>query len=198
MYPVDVDVIPPKKFERMQLLLRVAFAIAIGYIGLSMGWLWCALYLALPVIAAIGVSQKGSDGYLAEYGPNLSRVLEWVIALFAYMLLVVDRFPTGTPREELRIAIHPAGRPSVGGALARLLTSIPVALVLWLLGLLSALLWLVAAICVLFSESYPAAIHRFQLGYLRCQARLLAYHASLVDVYPQLSFHDEPLPQQPA
>jgi hypothetical protein len=45
-------------------------------------------------------------------------------------------------------------------------------------------LWVIAAIAVLLGVAIPRAILGYQRGVLRWQARLVAYHASLVDDYP--------------
>ena len=41
---------------------------------------------------------------------------------------------------------------------------------------------------VLIQESYPEGLYDFQCGVVRWQARLLVYHASLVDGYPPFAF----------
>jgi hypothetical protein len=72
----------------------------------------------------------------------------------------------------------------VGSSLLRLVTSIPSAIVLCFLSLISGVMWLISAIGVLVVAHVPDSILGFQRGVLRWQARLVAYHASLVDDYP--------------
>jgi hypothetical protein len=55
----------------------------------------------------------------------------------------------------------------------------------------SSVLWVVAALAVLFGLSMPRSILAFQRGVLRWQARLVAYHASFVVAYPPWSFDTE-------
>jgi hypothetical protein len=65
------------------------------------------------------------------------------------------------------------------------------------------LVWFIAALLVVLTESYPEGLYDFQCGVLRWQARLFAYHASLVEAYPPCSLdvgaaarpEREPLPQ---
>jgi hypothetical protein len=187
-YPVIIDVARPDRFERVQLLLRFALVLAIGYIGISLGWLMFALYLALPVVAAVAVSSLGLDRFRGEAAPTLARVLEWIIAFYGYMLLLTDRFPTGAPYGNLEVAIRPAGSPTTGSALLRLITSLPMFAALFVLGFVSWLFWIIAMFAILFSERHPPSLYRFQRGVLRWQGRLLAYHASLVDAYPPFAF----------
>ena len=76
-------------------------------------------------------------------------------------------------------------------ALSRLLTSIPSGIVLCFLWFVSGILWLFAAVAVLLGAAMPGSILAFQRGVLRWQARLVAYHASLVEEYPPFSFDTE-------
>jgi uncharacterized protein DUF4389 len=195
MYPVHVEISSPPRFERVQLLLRILFAIVLGWVGITAGWLICVLYGALPVIAAITLSAAGSERWTTEVAPRLWRVLAWLVQLSAFMVMLVDRFPTGEDFP-IRVELRATGKPTVGSALARLITSIPSGFVLMILWWVSSVLWLVGAFFVLFGASIPESILAFQRGVLRWQARLVAYHASLVDEYPPFSFdtghgHDE-------
>lgn len=195
-YPVDLELSTPPRFERIQLLLRLVILIAIGAAGMSMGWLSSMLYLLLPVFAAVAISSLGTEGYLARVGGPLGRVIGWVAAFYAYMLLVTDRFPTGAESTVVRLQIAPTGRPTIGSALLRWITSIPSAFVLAILGIVSGLLCFIAVVSILVSETEPAGIVRYQVGILRWQARLFAYHASLVQEYPPFALdmeqhHDE-------
>jgi len=186
-HPVHVEVAPPPQLERIQLLLRIALAVVLGWLGVTAGWLACALYALLPLIAAIAISSAGGTGYATDLGPKLWRVLTWLLQFSAYMMLLVDRFPTGGDYP-VRLEIRFTGQPTIGSALLRLATSIPSGLFLLFLWCVSAVLWLVGAVFVLAGVPMPGAILAFQRGVLRWQARLVAYHASLVDAYPPFSF----------
>lgn len=182
--PVHVEIDSPPVFERVQVLLRILLTIALGWIGVTVGWLVWGLYLVLPVIAAIAVS-LGGDRFRADVAPRVAAALSWLLALSAYLMLLTDRFPAGEDTNRIELPI--TGRPTVGSALARLVTSLPSGLVLLVLWFVSAVLWLVAAVAVLAGASIPAGILGYQRGVLRWQARLVAYHASLVDDYPPLA-----------
>src|SRR4051812_50108486 len=69
-YPVQLEVTSPARFDRVQLALRLALSIALGWIGVSAGWLGCALFLALPVLAAGMVSTRRGAGPLAPTRPK--------------------------------------------------------------------------------------------------------------------------------
>ena len=190
-YPVQVEAASPLRFDRVQLALRLVIAIALGWVGISAGWLGCALFLALPVVAAVAISTRGAQAYLDDTGPKVWRVVSWLLAFSAYMLLLTDRFPAGEPTG-VQIQIRPEGRPTTSSALIRLITSLPSGLVLALLGFVSSVLFVIGAVTILIGQHVPDWILGFQRGMLRWQARLAAYHASLVDEYPPFSFEADP------
>jgi hypothetical protein len=190
-YPVQVDVESPPQFERIQLLLRLAIAVGLGWLGITAGWLTWLLYLALPVFAAIIVSTNGAARYTDDVGPRLWRGLTWLLAFSAYMLLLTDRFPV-TGSQGLRIELQRTGRPTTSSTLMRLVTSIPSALVLSFIGIVSCVLFVVGAVSIVLGVEMPGSVLAFQRGVLRWQTRLLAYHASLVDEYPPFSFDESP------
>src|SRR5262245_45276297 len=186
-YPVHVEITSPAKFERLQLLLRVALAIALGWLGITAGWLVWLLYLALPLIAAITISSVGGERYANQVAPRIWRVLAWLLQLSAFMVLLVDRFPTGDDRDA-KFEVRLTGKPTAGSSLARLITSIPSGMVLMALWFVSGVLWFVAGLIVLFGGTMPSSILAFQRGVVRWQARLVAYHASLIEEYPPFAF----------
>lgn len=183
-YPVSVDVVSPLRFERIQLLLRIVFAAVLGWIGITAGWLVALLYFALPVVAAISLSAAVGD----RYRTKLWRVLDWLLRLGAFMAMVVDRFPAGDDDDgDVRIDIRFTGKPTVASALGRLVMSLPSGFILMILWFVSSVLWVIGAFAVLFVARMPQPILAFQRGILRWQARLVAYHASLVEEYPPFS-----------
>jgi hypothetical protein len=188
-YPVQLDVTSPPRFDRIQLLLRLTLAIALGWIGITAGWIMCLLFLTLPVVAAIAVSTRGARAYIDDLGPQLWRAIGWLLALSAYMLLLVDRFPLGES-SDVHLELRLTGQPTTGSAMLRLITSIPSGFVLGLLGIVSSVMFVVGAATILVDNTVPASILAFQRGVLRWQARLVAYHASLVDEYPPFSLEE--------
>lgn len=196
-YPVTFTVTRPWKLDRVQLLARVLLLAALSIAGVTVGFVMMLVYLALPAVAAALVAQKGSARFLAENGPRLTRALVWLQAAFAYLFLLTDRLPLDRPAETARLDIDPTGAPTAKDALLRLLTSLPSAIVLALLFCVAYLAWLASAVAVLFTERVPTAIYDFQCGVLRWQARLLAYHASLVDQYPPFAFDPGPVDGTP-
>ncbi len=183
-YPVTFDVVRPDRFERTQVFLRILLLIIVSIVTGTVGWMFGLVYLLLPVLAAILVSNRGSQRFIEEDGPRVTAWLRWLVAFYAYLIILTDRFPTDRPEEIVRFEVRAGGSPTVGSALLRLIYSIPNAFVFVLLGIVSVVVWLIAAVMVLMRESYPEGLYNFQRGVLRWEARLLGYHASLVQEYP--------------
>jgi len=183
-YPVTFDVTRPEKFDRTQVVLRILVILILSILAGAFGWLMGIVYLAVPVIAAILISQKGGEAYLREKGGPVLTLLRWYFAIYSYLLLLTDRFPSEKPEELVTFDAAPNGSPTVGSALLRLIYSIPSAIVVGLLGIVGFVIVVIAVISVLIQEQYPEGLYNFQLGIMRWQARLMGYHASLVQEYP--------------
>ncbi|HTJ47110.1 MAG TPA: DUF4389 domain-containing protein [Kofleriaceae bacterium] len=166
--------------------MRLLVLIVTGMIGGAIGWPGAIVFFGLPAMAALLISEHGRDRYLAEDAPRIVRLLGWLLAFYAYLGLLTDRFPTGGERLAVRLEVAPAGAPTVRSAVLRILASIPYALVLFVLGLCGFFAWIVAMIGVLSSGRYPRSIYDFLTSVLRYHARFLCYHASLVDHLPHL------------
>lgn len=183
---LEIDLPGPAAMSRVHLLLRLLIAMALGGIANAIGWPGGFLYFALPAVAAILLAQHGPTRFFEGDAPVVARVLGWIIGFHAYMGLLTDRFPLAAPDEPVRFAGAPHGSPTVGSAVLRVLTTIPAVLVLWVLSILSCIVWVLAAIAILFAQRYPRSWFDFQCGVLRFAARVLAYHASLVATYPPI------------
>jgi hypothetical protein len=177
------DVTVPQRFDRVQVVLRVVIIWLAALIGIPLWWI---LYLGFPVLSAVLIAQKDGSRYLSEDGPRVTGWLRAVTAALAYLWILTDRIP-GSGEEAVRFEVESSGTPTVGSALLRILTAIPSAFILALLLFASAIVWIVAAIWVLFAETYSETLYGFQRGIVRWMARLLAYLASLVDTYPPFS-----------
>jgi hypothetical protein len=191
-YPVVFNINRPQTFDRTQVLLRLLVLLILALLGGVIGWALGLTYLALPVLAAILISQHGSAQYLRDRGGPVNTVLTWYLALYSYLSLLTDRFPTEKPEEVVTFEVAPSGSPTVGSALLRLIYSFPSAVVLAVLGIVGVIVWVIAMISVLVSENYADGLYDFQLGIMRWHARLLGYHSSLVDEYPPFALDTGP------
>jgi len=175
---------------RVHVVLRVLIVVVASSVTGNFGGLGL-VYLFFPVVAAVLVSQKDGARYLAEDGERVTRWVAFVVGVLAYIAMLTDELPGGG-RTPVRVEIQRSGTPTAGSALLRLLYAIPSALVLAVIGIASWVVWIIAAISVLISESYPEGLWRFQRGVVRWEARLLGYIASLVEPYPPFSFDTGP------
>ena len=178
----------PRRFDRVQVVLRVVVVWLAALVGIPFGWI---LYLGFPVLAAVLISQKDGSRYLTEDGPRVIGWLRWVVGVIAYLWMLTDRIPS-SGEATVRFEVEPSGTPTTGSALLRILMAIPSAFILALLMFVSAIIWIIAAIWILIAETYPESLYGFQRGIVRWAARLLAYLASLVDTYPPFSLDTDP------
>jgi Domain of unknown function (DUF4389) len=183
-YPVAFDAVRPPTFQRAHVFLRIGVLVVVGWIAHPVGLLW----LGVPVVASALIAQKGGARYLDEEGSAVTRILGWIVELAAYVALVTDRLPSdGAQSSSFRV--ERSGSPTLSSALMRIVNVIPSLIVLAILTFVAAIVWVIAVVSVLVSETYPEAIWRFLLGIVRWEACLLAYLASLVDRYPPLTLH---------
>ncbi len=195
-YPATFDIEPPTEFDKAQVDLRILLIVVLS-------WLLDAIsgiaYIALPVVAAILISQKGPEQYLADAEAGPIKWLRYIMAIFSYMALTTDRVPTQEPEKIVQFDVQPTGSPTIGSALLRIILAIPHVIVLGVLGIVFVIVWIIAVASILINDVYPDWAFTFVRGYLRWNARVLAYMASLVDEYPPFSFENgEPIAAPPA
>ncbi len=191
-YPAVYDIEQPEKYDRVQIAIRILIAIILSVLAGAIGWAYGLIYLAVPVVAAILISQKGAPGYLQESGTTMTKWLGYLVAFQSYMSLLTDRLPTEDVSQIMRFEVRPEGNPTPGSAILRIITAIPSAFVLALISILAAILTIIAAIMILVQETYPASIFNFLRGTMRWHVRLLAYIASLTGEYPPFALDTGP------
>jgi hypothetical protein len=168
----------------------VAFC-ALGVLGLSFGMVFLFAYLALPVFAASRLaSGRDPDLYLEREGQYIRSALRWFAALSAWAALVAEHLPGSSPEEAVVVEIEGWSNPTPSSAFWRILTGLPSAIVLALLGWIGVLVWIWAAFSILFVQRVGPHAFNYLVGIQRWSIRLLAYQASLVDEYPPFSFED--------
>ena len=195
-FPVTLSIERPARFDRAQVALRVLVIVLLSMLGSAVGGLFAAVYLALPIYAAVSISEHGSERYATTEAPRLTRWLGWLVELYAYLSLLTDRFPTGTS-PTITYEVRPTGKPTIGRALLKLLYSLPYVIVLAVLSWIAWFVWVLSALYIVVRETYPAGLYDFMCGVVRWQARLFAYHASLVAEYPPFSLDTGPI-ERPA
>jgi hypothetical protein len=201
-YGATFDIDRPERYDRTQIAIRLLILIVLSILAGSMGWVHGLLYLGLPVIAAILISQKGARQFHAESEQNITMWLRYAIAFYAYMGLLTDKLPNEDPRQTMRFEVTPNGEPTPGNVLLRIITAIPHAIVLAILGIVAVILGIIGAISIVVGETMPDGIFNFLRGYVRWQARVYAYMAGLVQEYPPFALdtgkESAAVPQLPA
>ena len=194
-YAATFDVQPPKEFDKAQVLLRILIIVVLSVLQIN-NIIFGGTYLILPVLAAVLIAQKGAEQYLGEAEEGPTKWLRYLMAFYSYMALATDTLPTKQPEEIVQLNVQAGGSPTVGSALLRLILGIPHAIALAILGIVFAVVWVIAAISILLSGGYPQWASNYIRGYLRWTARFFAYLASLVEEYPPFSLGsgDEPAP----
>jgi hypothetical protein len=193
MHPVHYYIEKPERFTRLQLAVRVVAFCALGVLGLSFGMVFLFAYLALPVFVASRLA-TGRDprSYLEREGQHVLSALRWFAALSAWAGLVAEHLPGSSPEEAVTIEVEGSPNPTTSSAFWRILTGLPSAIVLAILGWFGVFVWMWAALSILFVQRVGPRTFRYLVGLQRWSIRLLAYQASLVDEYPPFSFEDVP------
>ena len=179
-YPVIYDVQQQESYDKVQIAIRIVVFIILNIIGGILG----LIYLAVPVYSAIQISQNGSDRYLAESEQNITKWLRWLAGAASWLYLLTDSFPASDKPSPVRFDVTPEGAPTAGGVLLRIITLIPHLIALAVLGFISMILLVIAAIMVLIQGKYPEGIFNFIRGDLRWGARVFVYLAGLAQAYP--------------
>jgi hypothetical protein len=191
-----IDLPHPERMSRLHLLIRLVIAILTGGIFDAIGWPGGFLYLAVPALAALLIAQHGASRYFASDVPILVRILDWIMAFYAYMTLLTDEFPLDQ-RPVVHTDVSPSGTPTVGSAVFRFVSSIPAMIVLAIYGFIGAIVWLLAVLSIVAFGRYPRSWFDYQCGVLRFAARVIAYHASFVETYPPLTLELGPSAHEP-
>src|SRR2546429_4442263 len=74
----------------------------------------------------------------------------------------------------------------------RALLLIPVAIVLWIFGMIAFIAIVIAWFAIVITGRYPRGLYEFVAGYNRSLARVTAYGLLLAEPYPPFSGSDEP------
>jgi hypothetical protein len=162
----------------------VVLVVALGFVAWSS--LYWLLYLALPAAVALDLLHRGMETFVDRDAPRLVRALRWLAGAEAYLFFLTNDLPTSTGGA-VDLQVQVSGAPTAGGALLRLLFSLPALVLVAILTAASSLIWIAAAGVALVTERLPGVFGDLFVAVLRLKYRLLAYHLSLVDRYPSLS-----------
>ena len=74
--------------------------------------------------------------------------------------------------------------------IGKIILLIPAMIVLYVLGIVAFVIFVISQWAVLFTGRYPQGMHQFMVGYLRWMLRVQAYFYGLTDKYPPFSLSE--------
>lgn len=188
-YPVSYNIAQPEKFQRIQIALRFIIVLLFWLIG-PLAYIFSVVYLLIPFISAILISQKGSERFLLESNSNITKWLSYFIGFQTYLVLLTDKMPIEAPSTIFQLKVQPSGKPTIGDPLFRIILTLPHFIVLGIVGIPFIVFYPLASIFVLATETYPEFLFSYFRGYIRWTTRVYFYLAAVVEEYPPFSFGD--------
>ncbi len=176
---IGVTLVAPPACSRPQVGFRLLAAFGLGQLGPFGIWTFPLVYLVVPLVAAYHLQADGPEAFVREEVPRLTQGLGWVLAFQAWALALVDRFPLPDERAVLALHVQRSSPPGALHALARLLTGLPLGLVLWLAGAAALPLWLASQGSLLALGRQPSWLGAPLRALLSANARFLVAHASV-------------------
>ncbi len=158
-YPVDFELERPASMSRSQVFLRIAVLVLVSMADRQ----WRLARTRLPRLPRGCRAPHRPEGRRAVshrgWGPCRPLGGLTVIAHRVYRA-PYDELP-GSGRDTVRVEIARSGSPTVGSALLRIFKAVQA---LWrsLLGLVSSVVWLFAAISILVKEECPEGLWNFR------------------------------------
>ncbi len=181
----------PAKQNRLTVLVRILLAIP-HFICLYLA------AIAAQVVLVVGWFGALFTGRLPQPAADyLSGYLRWKIRLYAYLLLLTDRYPPFTLEDDdypVRVLVRP-GRLNRLAVLFRIILVIPAEAVAGLVNLgLTTIVAFVTWLIVLVTGRMPQPLHQAISAALRYQARVRGYFYLLTSALPRGLFGDQPSP----
>ena len=190
IHPLNLDVASPPQVARWRALVNVVLVIP------SVLWLF-VLTLGVAVVSVLGWFAILLTGRLPDsWSDYIMGVLRYQWRVNAYLFWLTDRYPDFNPPAghidpgdypAILYCARPLERDRVTVGL-RLVLVIPHLVVLYILGLVGAVVLLIAGLAVLVMGQWPAGLRPFAVGLFRWSARVQAYLHLVTDEYPPFGF----------
>jgi hypothetical protein len=207
VHPVDVHIEPAlENRNRLTTAFRIVLAIPhlllVGApVAATLSWTWSSergMHYDLGAGAGVLGAVAGVCALIAWFAilftgrypeglRNLATLyLRWRVRAVAYTSLLRDEYPPfGDGAYPARLGIERPARPRDKVTVAfRIILAIPHLLAIWVLGLVWALVTVIAWFSILFTGRYPEALYGFAVGVFRWNTRVEAYLLLLHDEYP--------------
>ena len=182
MYPVQFSVEYPESRNRLTTLVRIILAIpAVILIALiSYGIFWLSLATALTILFRKKYPRQWFDWQIA--------VNRFKARINSYIGLLRDEYPATDEEQAVNLDIaYPDATTQLNRVmpLIKWLLSIPHYIVIFVLGILSLIVTIIAWFAILIVGRYPRGLFDFSVGVSRWTFRVSAYAGMLVtDRYP--------------
>jgi hypothetical protein len=177
---ITCRIAPSDRFARGGVPVRLLIVVFL-FVPATLNWI--AVLVLLPLVVAARQAVRGASVASAD-ADRMRDFLHLTGALYAHAGFLTDRFTLDRPEEV--VSFDFGDRPSAGAraALARVLTSIPNVVVFAGLAAASFAVWLLAAVMVAATTSYPKRLRHFQRRVLCYETWLVAYQGSLAADHP--------------
>ena len=188
-YPVSVDLEAPLEVARWRpffnWVLAIPHLILVGVLGYVVG---VVVFIAWFAILFSGTYPEGMFRFVAMTQRYQWRTYSFAAGfLEAYPPFAFDMTSTDPGTYPATYSVAEPARLSRGLIFVKWLLVIPHFIVLALLGLGAFLGWLIGALAVLFTGTWPAGLRDFLVGVNRWTHRATAYVYLMRDEYPPFS-----------
>jgi hypothetical protein len=174
-----IELIAPSTVRRRDVARRLLALPLLGVAGLLSPWLFALAYAVVPMVAALHLATDGPERFRTHETPRLAAGLAWLLGVQAWSCLLADRLPLRGQEEAARIRAPSRTPPGAFAAAARLVTGLPGAAVVVVLGAAALPAWIATIACALVAGRPPAPLRGLLAAGLAVQARFLVVHASL-------------------
>ncbi len=213
-YPVSYSIRRPERYNRLTVLFRlilvIPHAILVGaggftvfnytmsqnlggghaYVPLIYSGLLTVVLEILVFIAWFAILFTGR--FPESFLGFCVMIFRWSQNVAAYMYLLADQYPPfGAGPYSLDLEIQSPQERNRLTTVFRIILVIPHAIVLFFLGIATAVLTVIAWVAILITGQYPEGFFDFVVGTMRWSARVGAYIYLFVDEYPPFSLSSD-------
>jgi hypothetical protein len=216
-YPIDLEIDPPRRQNRWSVAFRLVLAVPALFLATALAGPTVNVYgLANPRLSQNGISLLGIAAFLGWFVAlargRMPRGLRDLVAyglsyaaqLWAYLLLLTDRYPSSDPltaigplptrADPVQLEARDDPRRSRLTVLFRLLLALPHLVWLFLWGLAAFLAAIANWLATLIAGVSPQPLHRFLAAYLRYQLHVTAYLYLIGNPFPGFTGAEESYP----
>ena len=181
-YPARLDIDYVESLNRISTLLRPIYILPIVVLAA-----FVPAALTIPVVLML-LFRRRYPRWWFDFNLELTRFRHRITA---YANLMTDQYPSTEEEQTVHADLdYPdAQQLSRWLPLVKWLLALPHYIVLYLLGMLAALIVLISWVAILVTRRFPRPLFNFVLGYERWNLRVSAYTTLLItDRYPPFRF----------